>query len=207
MIKKLETGKAWTEDQGILDRYDGDCTTKPPIITAANQVASGLIFSPVASAQPKLISPGPATHVKMTYHQWQSIAARRSQKKLTADTFDSPPDTKQCRACQEPSVDLALFGHPHRTKAIEQGGEWDCADGKVRKRRIECRVGRCQQERKYTPRVGKVRQAQRERKPERAAERDCLARVGSHANHARGGEGRNESRDTAGEKGATVCAQ
>ena len=46
-----------------LDRYDG--TRKPPMTTAINQVASGLIFVPVARAQPKLINPGPAAHVKM----------------------------------------------------------------------------------------------------------------------------------------------
>jgi len=60
MIKKIGTGMAWTEDQGVVDRYDG--ITKPPMITAANQVASGLMFAPVANAQPKLISPGPAAH-------------------------------------------------------------------------------------------------------------------------------------------------
>jgi hypothetical protein len=46
-----------------LDRYDR--TRKPPTTTAANQVASGLIFAPVARAQPKLISPGPAERVKL----------------------------------------------------------------------------------------------------------------------------------------------
>lgn len=66
---------------------------------------------------------------------------------------------------------------------------------------------RCQQERKYAPRVGEVGQTQRECKPERAAERDCSARVGTCANHARGGEGRNEGRNAAGQKGAAVSAQ
>lgn len=42
-----------------MERYDG--TKKPPMITAASHVASGLMSAPVASARPKLISPGPAT--------------------------------------------------------------------------------------------------------------------------------------------------
>ena len=128
----------------------------------------------------------------------------RSQKKLTADTFDPPPDTKQCRAGQQPYVNLALFRHAHCSNAIEQSGEWDRADGKVRKRRIERRMCGCQQEPKYTPRVGKVGQTQRECKPKRAAERDCPASIDTRANHTRGGKGRNESRDADGEIGTAV---
>jgi hypothetical protein len=38
-----------------------DGTKKPPIITAASHVASGLMLAPVASAQPRLTNAGPAT--------------------------------------------------------------------------------------------------------------------------------------------------
>jgi hypothetical protein len=42
-----------------MDRYDG--ANKPPMITATSHVASGLMLAPLASAQPKLTNPGPAT--------------------------------------------------------------------------------------------------------------------------------------------------
>jgi hypothetical protein len=51
------------------------------------------------------------------------------------------------------------------------------ADGEIRKRQVKSRVCRCQQENKYTPRVGDVGQTQRERKLDRAAERDCPPRI------------------------------
>ena len=132
-----------------------------------------------------------------------------SQEKLTADAFDSPPDTEQSSACQEPPVNPALFWHGRHPSAIverviEQGGEWDCADGKVHKRRIESRVRRRQQEPKYTSRVVEVGQTQSECKPNCAAERDRLARVYTHA---RGSEGRNESCDAARQKNTAVSAK
>jgi hypothetical protein len=61
----------------------------------------------------------------------------------------------------------------HGSNVIEQGGERDCAYGEIRKQWVESRMCRCQQESKYTPGVRKVGQAQRERKPDRAAERNC----------------------------------
>jgi hypothetical protein len=131
-----------------------------------------------------------------------------SQEKLTADAFDPPPDTEQSSACQEPSVNPALFWHGRHPsvieRAVEQGGEWDGADGKVHKRHIESRVRRCQQEAKYTPRVGEVGQSHSERKPNCAAERDCLARIYTQA---RGGEGRYESCYATGQKSAAVSAE
>ena len=98
--------------------YDG--TRKPPMTTAANQVASGLMFVPVARAQPKLMSPGPAGHTSKWLSVSGDLAARRPKKKLTAYTFDPPPDTEQSSTCQEPSVDLALFSHARRPSAIEE---------------------------------------------------------------------------------------
>jgi hypothetical protein len=52
--------------------YDG--TRKPPMTTAVNQVASGLILAaPVARAQPKLMSPGPAACTRQNGYQLAAI--------------------------------------------------------------------------------------------------------------------------------------
>jgi hypothetical protein len=151
-----------------------------PMTTAVNQIASGLMLAaPVAKAQPNLMNPGPAACPRQKGYQlsviWQHAIPKR---RLTADTFDPPPDTEQSSAYQELTVDLALFWlYAHRSNVIEQGGEWDSAYGEIRKRGIKSRVCRCQQEPKYSSRIGKVRQKQRKRKLDCAAERDCLPRI------------------------------
>jgi hypothetical protein len=55
-----------------MECYDG--TRKPPMTTAANQVASGLMLAaPVAKAQPKLMSPGPAACTRQNGYQLAAI--------------------------------------------------------------------------------------------------------------------------------------
>jgi hypothetical protein len=62
MIRKLgmiDDGTGESEKHAMETCHDG--TKKPPMITAASHVASGLMLAPVASVQPKLTNPGPAT--------------------------------------------------------------------------------------------------------------------------------------------------
>jgi hypothetical protein len=120
--------------------YDG--TRKPPMTTIANQVASGLMFAPIAMTQPKLTSLD-----QLHMSKWLSISsdlAASHPKKLTEVTFDLPPDTEQSSAYQKLTVDLSIFRlHARRSNAIEKGGECDDTDGEKRKRQIS-HVCRCQ---------------------------------------------------------------
>ena len=52
--------REWHDKGSAMHCYNG--TKKPPIITAPNHVAIGVIPEPAARAQPKLINPGPAVH-------------------------------------------------------------------------------------------------------------------------------------------------
>lgn len=122
-----------------------DGTKKPPIITAASHVASGLMLAPVASAQPKLTNAGPATwpdddrrhtvvHVSsiiffLNPNLYSGKWRDRGTRGLTTDTLNPPPDPKHRGARQQLGVDPTLSWHAHRPHAIKHRRERDRADG------------------------------------------------------------------------------